>query len=169
LTTVCADIFLVVLNPRIQLPAMFFFSITQICYFLRIYFNEDLKTRRLHIIIRLIVIVIALSTTALVLKDKTDFLSLISLFYYANLIMNIVFSFICQKKSILFSLGLILFACCDLLVGFNIMSGAYIDLNPGTFFYFLAHPGFNLAWIFYVPSQVLIAVSNTFSKEKALI
>lgn len=168
-TTVCADIFLVVMNPRIQLPAMFFFSVTQICYFLRLYFNEDSKTRKIHLIVRIIVTLVSLGITTLVLKDKTDLLSLISLFYYANLIINIVFSFTGHEKSIIFSIGLILFACCDLLIGFNIMSSAYIELSPGTFFYFLAHPGFNLAWVFYVPSQVLIALSNTSLKEKALI
>ena len=54
---------------------------------------------------------------------------------------------------------------CDLFIGFNIMSSSYIELSPGTFLYFLAYPGFNIAWLFYVPSQALIAISNMKIKE----
>ena len=38
--TVCADYFLVYSEEMRQLPAMVFFSITQICYFLRLYFQK---------------------------------------------------------------------------------------------------------------------------------
>ncbi len=158
ISTVFADLFLVVLEPMRQLPAMFFFSITQICYLLRIYFNQENKKIE-HLIIRSIVIVISIIITILVLKDKTDFLSIISIFYYANLIMNIVYSFLTSQKSILLSIGLILFACCDLLIGISVLDSSYLNIPEGTLFYFLCHPGFNLAWLFYVPSQTLISLS----------
>lgn len=159
--TVCSDIFLVVLNPRIQVLAMVFFSITQIAYFLRIInLQKSQKLRLIHLVVRLVTIVIAIVATIIVLKEKTDFLSLISLFYYANLVINLIFSFMMDEKNILFSIGLICFACCDLLIGFDIMAGSYIELKEGTLFYFLANPGFNLAWVFYVPSQMLIALSS---------
>ena len=115
--TVCSDIFLVVLNPRIQVLAMVFFSITQIAYFLRIInLQKSQKLRLIHLIVRLVTIVIAIVATIIVLKEKTDFLSLISLFYYANLVINLIFSFMMDEKNILFSIGLICFACCDLLI-----------------------------------------------------
>lgn len=159
--TICADIFLVVLYPRIQDLAMVFFSITQIAYFLRIInLQKNQKLRLIHIIIRCVTIVIALIATIIVLKEKTDFVSLISLFYYDNLVINLIFSFLMDEKNILFSIGLICFACCDLLIGFDIMASSYIDLKEGTLFYFLANPGFNFAWVFYVPSQLLIALST---------
>ena len=161
LTTVCADIFLVVLNPIIQLPAMIFFSITQICYFIRIYLNQnDRKIRIIHLVVRILLVVIALIATIIVLKENTDLLSLISLFYYANLLVNVVFSFITNKKSLLFSIGLACFAMCDLFIGFSVLNDSYIELKEGTLLYFLANPGFNIAWIFYIPSQTLIALSN---------
>ena len=41
--TVFADLFLVVIEPMLQIPAMICFSITQICYFIRIYLNQKIK------------------------------------------------------------------------------------------------------------------------------
>ena len=71
-TTVCADIFLVVIEPMKQNIAMCFFSITQICYFLYIYNSQNKFQQKMHIIIRIIIIVISLITTTMVLKDNTD-------------------------------------------------------------------------------------------------
>lgn len=158
--TVCADLFLVVIEPMYQIPAMCFFSITQICYFLRIYFNQfSNKQKLIHLLIRIIMIVLVLSITTIVLKDKTDFLSIISMFYYTNLIMNIIFASIQYKKSLLFPIGLLLFACCDLLIGLDVLDSLYLEIKEGTFLSFLCNPGFNLAWVFYVPSQMFIALS----------
>ena len=157
-TTVCADVFLVVIDPMKQNLAMCFFAITQICYFLYIYNSQNKFQQKIHIIIRIIIIVISLISTTLVLKDNTDFLSLISLFYYANLVVNIIFAFIIKNKKTLLIMGLILFACCDFVIGISIMGESYLSLKEGTMLYFIANPGFNLAWIFYVPSQTLIAL-----------
>ena len=33
------------------------------------------------------------------------------------------------------------------------------EIKEGTFLSFLCNPGFNLAWVFYVPSQMFIALS----------
>lgn len=164
--TVLADLFLVVINPMMQLHAMIFFSLTQICYFIIIYLNQENTNKKvIHLIIRITITSISLLATVLVLKENTDALSLISLFYYANLISNIIFSFTINEINIIFSIGLILFACCDLLIGLNIMASSYLPIEEGTILYFLAHPGFNLAWIFYVPSQVLLSL---YSLKKGL-
>ena len=159
-TTVCADIFLVVVDPIKQNLAMCFFSITQICYFIYIYNNQNIKQQKINILIRTITIILILCLTIIILKDNVDFLSLISVFYYINLVINIICSFIVKNKNIYLSIGLILFACCDLSIGLSIMSDAYLPLKEGTFLYFIANPGFNLAWIFYVPSQTLISLST---------
>ncbi len=159
LTTVCADIFLVVVDPMKQNLAMSFFSITQICYLIYIYNSQNKFQQKIHIIVRTITVAISLLATIIVLKDNTDFLSLISLFYYANLVVNIIFAFVVKNKNILLIIGLILFACCDFVIGISIMNESYLSLKEGTFLYFIANPGFNLAWIFYVPSQTLISLS----------
>lgn len=159
IATVFADLFLVVIEPMYQIPAMCFFSITQICYCLRILLHQNDKQKKLHLLIRGISVIVVLLITVIVLKDKTDFLSLISMFYYTNLIINIVFAFTQMNKSLLLPIGLVLFACCDALIGLDILNSAYMDLSNNKLLYFLCNPGFNLAWVFYVPSQLLIALS----------
>lgn len=156
--TVMADVCLLILQPRNQLLAMLFFSVTQICYFLRISKTEK-RLRKAHIILRISVTLAALVATAVVLKDKTDPLSLISLFYFANLGVNTLWAFLDFRTSRLFAVGLLLFLLCDVCIGLSVMSEAYIPVSEGSFIYQIIHPGFNLAWCFYIPAQVLIVLS----------
>ena len=160
--TIMADLFLVVIVPMKQLPAMIFFSGTQICYFLRLYFNsKSEKEKRIHLIIRTVASVVALILTVIVLKQKTDAVSLISMFYYANLIINIVFAFVQYKKSRLFAIGLVLFLGCDTLVGINALLTQYITSPNAQAICTAIFGSLNWAWIFYVPSQALLALSLT--------
>ena len=159
ITTLCADLFLVVIDPMIQLPAMIFFSGTQICYFLRLYFETNTKKeRQIHIVLRGILTLTVLIFTLIVLKEKTDALSMVSMFYYTNLIFNVVFAFIHFNKSKAFAFGLLLFLLCDTIIGLDIMAKSYIT---GEWIEALNSllSSMNWAWIFYVPSQALIAIS----------
>lgn len=161
LFTVLADLFLVVLTPMLQVPAMICFSITQLSYFIRIYFNQTTKKEKMiHLIIRSISCLFIIILTIIILKENTDFLSLIPTFYYANLIVNIIFAFRQTKKSILFPIGLLLFACCDLQVGLSVLNSSYINIENSVILNFICNPPFNIAWFFYVPSQTLIALST---------
>ena len=163
--TVAADYFLVVIPVRQQLLAMIFFSIAQIAYFLRLYLaTESPKMRRLHLFMIAFVSIFAIVLTIIVLKDSVDAVSLISMFYFANLITNIVFAFAEVKKHFIFAVGLLFFACCDVFVGFSFIED-YIEIIPGSFADKLAHPRFNVAWAFYVPSQTLIALSLLHPKD----
>lgn len=167
--TVFADLFLVVITPQYRGLAMLFFSGTQICYFLRIFLGQENKKEKLvHLILRASLVVVALTATVAVLKENTDFVSLISLFYYANLIMNVIYAFVQRKKSLIFAIGLLLFALCDLFIGFSVLDDSYLKLTEGTILYWFAHPGFNLAWIFYVPSQALLPLSLLKIKLKTI-
>ena len=166
LTTVLADVFLVILGEH-QVVAMSFFSITQIAYFLRIFLNTDSKKERVvHIAIRMLAIVGTIIATILVLGEKLDALSFISMFYYVNLILNVVFSFVQIKKSILFPIGLLCFAICDLFIGLQVAIGTYISVPESSFIYKVVFSSFNWAWFFYVPAQVLIVLSLVFSGAK---
>lgn len=155
--TLCADICLLAFTPQKQILSMIFFSLTQIFY--AIYLLRYYKEKFLTIIIRLILIILAETLTLMVLKEKADALSLISLFYFANLISNILFAFIKIRKLPLFAVGLLLFSFCDILVGLSTAIGVYIFVDTNSFIYKLAYPGFNLIWTFYVPSQTLISLS----------
>ena len=157
--TVCADYFLVVTNPIHQLTAMLFFSVTQMAYAVRLYLDSACRTRRmLQIWFRAAVSVFAIILTASVLRGSTDPLALVSLFYYSTLICNMIFAFAQGKRNLLFAIGLLFFLCCDTLIGLSCLR-QYFPIAEDSFLYTLVYPGFNLAWAFYVPSQVLIALS----------
>lgn len=165
--TVCADFFLVIAEPRHQLVAMIFFSITQICYFLRLYMRQS-KKRLHHAVTRIIIIAAAVIMTVIILGEKIDALSLVSIFYFANLVVNVAVAFIQREKSTFFAIGLLLFSLCDISVGLSVMNKSYIPLPKGSILSWLASPGFNLAWVFYVPSQTFIAMSIVEDKIKGV-
>lgn len=167
--TIMADLFLVALRPIQQLPAMIFFSITQICYFLRLYFNsKSEKEKHIHLIVRALASVISIIIAVIVLKRNTDAVSVISMFYYANLIVNIIFAFVQYKSSKLFAIGLLLFLGCDTLVGINALVTWYITSPNAQAISNAIFGSLNLAWIFYVPSQAMLALSLT-KFEKRII
>lgn len=166
--TVLADLCLVVIQPMLQLPAMVLFSITQLSYFARLYIEEKNSTRRrVHLIIRIALVALALAATAIVLGEAADPLAYVSLFYYANLITNIIFAFTNIGVSFLFPIGLLFFALCDAQIGLNVLAESYISVSEGSLIHHLAYPDFNFAWMCYVPSQTLIALSLVEIKLRA--
>lgn len=158
--TVCADVFLVLLDARQKLVAMIFFSLAQLAYGRRIYlYSEGDGIRRAHIIARGSAVALSLLITLIVLGEGCDSLSLVSMFYYANLLTNVVFAFLDGRRSLPFAIGLLLFSMCDALIGLSLLD-AYLPIAEGSLIYRITHTGINLAWMFYVPSQTLIAVST---------
>lgn len=157
ITTVCADLFLcgLVKFPNDRVVAMVFFCVTQICYFLRIYINQEYtSSKRLHLALRVALPAVAIIATLIVLKDNANTLAIISMFYFANLLLNVVYSFIQFKRAPLFAIGLTCFALCDLLIGFEVLT-EFMTIPP--FIKAINDIDLNLAWVFYVPSQTLIA------------
>ena len=157
--TVVADVFLVLIHPQVQTCAMISFSIVQLFYFIRILFeSQSKKIRLLHIIARIIFSLTMLAVTVIVLRVDADFLSMISVFYYTNLILNVIFAFVNKNSSILFKMGLVLFLCCDTFVGLQAMS-TYIALSPDSLLYKIVYYPFDFVWLFYLPAQVLLCLS----------
>ncbi len=157
--TLCADYFLVCLPELRQLPAMIFFSVAQMAYFVRIYLDDESRARRkAHIIVRAAASAAAIAVTLAVLRENADAVAVISMFYYVNLILNAVFSMFSFKKNMLFSIGLALFVLCDFVIGFSFI-GTYLPIAENALIYKIIYPGFDLAWAFYLPSQALIAIS----------
>lgn len=159
LLTVCADWFLVLPPSPNQLPGMVFFATAQLAYAARLYLSERSPTRRRgQIISRVCLSVIAMAAAAFVLGKDTDAVALISLFYYVNLILNLVFAWTQIPKQAVMAVGLTLFLLCDTLVGFAFLD-RYLTVAEGSLIDRINHPGFDLAWAFYLPSQMLLAVS----------
>lgn len=191
--TVLADLFLVVLDQTYatRVVAMCFFFATQICYSTRILYTTPHEPhRKAQVGARNVISVAAALVTVLVLGSGADALAIISVVYYANLILNVVlsavalrpaiksahdggvistsdasaeekmleFSTAAYKRRVLLFVGLLLFLICDFFIGMACL-GEYLPLSEGTLVFALANPPFNVAWIFYVPSQTLLAIS----------
>lgn len=155
--TVVADFFLVVCSPIQQFWGMVFFLGAQGLYAAMLHRSRPGKAL---IFIRLGLIAIAEIITAAILKSNTDPLAVISICYYVNLIFNIVLAFAQFKTYPLFAIGLVFFLLCDTVIGLQVMSGGYLPIPEGSLLHSIIFAPFNLAWLFYLPSQVLISLSS---------
>lgn len=155
--TVAADYFLVVCSPREQLWGMIFFLGAQTLYAVRLHLSSR---NRMLLIIRAGLILCAEAVTVLVLKDKTDALAVVSICYYVNLIMNTLEAFTLFGKNKLLPIGFVLFILCDTVIGLQVASGAYLPIGEDSLIHQIIFVDFNLAWLFYLPSQVLISLSS---------
>lgn len=153
LCTAAADWFLVVRGAQDKLTAMICFLAAQTLY--AVLLHRRARARGL-ITARLFLLVIAEAVTVLVLKGNVDPLAMVSIAYYAMTIMNIVCAFSSYKREPLMAWALVLFLLCDTVVGLQVASVGYLILpawlNNALFC------GFPLDWLFYLPSQVMLAV-----------
>ena len=115
--------------------------------------------KRTHIKLRALFIVIVLSVTLLVLGERADALAVVSMFYYTNLVLNVIFAIVQYRVNIYFTLGMVCFLICDTLIGLEVANGLYFNIPSDSFINELIHSTINLPWLFYVPAQVLIALS----------
>ena len=164
LFTILADTNLLILDDNYELGILAFI-IVQFAYFWYILKNMYTKDNYSYLIaIRLITIVIGVIASLIVQTDKL--LVCLVIIYISNLVINLIISIIPRKRNLLFSLGLFLFLLCDICVGcYNI--GDIIDISNTSLFYKIANLPFNIAWLFYHPSQVLVAISNYIKEYEA--
>lgn len=155
--TVGADFFLVVCSPRQQLWGMVFFLGAQILYAVKLHLSRKNRT---ILLIRLLLIVAIEIVAIIILKDKLDALAIVSVCYYANLFMNIIAAFTQWRRNKLLPIGLVAFILCDTVIGLQVAAGAYLPITEGSPLYEFLFMDFNLSWFFYLPSQVLIALSS---------
>lgn len=155
--TVAADFCLVICDPRQQLWGMVFFLAAQIFYAARLH-AENPAPRLLFL--RLGLTLGAIILCVLVLGKNTDGLALISLCYYANLVMNLAAAFSTGKKYRLLAIGFVLFLLCDTIIGLQEGAKGYLYIAQDTWLDKLLFMDFNLPWVFYLPSQVCIALSS---------
>lgn len=148
--TLLADLFLLVLD-RWYPAGVACFCVVQLLYLTRIagVWREKLPLR---LALRGALVVIALAVAGGL--GALDPLTALALFYFSQLVVNVLESFALGPAYRGFGVGLLLFLCCDLCVGLQNLS-AWFPAAGGPLVQF-ARVGM---WLFYLPSQVLISLS----------
>lgn len=161
--TLLADFCLVIQNPIQRLWGMIFFLGTQCCYALWLHRRNPNKYL---LWARVILTVSAAVITKAVLGAKTDALAVVSVCYYANLIMNILSAFFKFREQKILTIGLCLFLLCDTVIGLQVAASTYLPISERSVLYGILFMNFNLSWFFYLPSQILIALTATGTNRK---
>ncbi len=141
--TLLADWFLLIRNSQYLYGVLFFVAVQLI-------YAHILVRRGCRSLLPCRLCLLVLSQGALFLLKRYDLLNAITLFYFSLLLGNL-FSSLTNKKLRIMSAGFLLFVCCDICVGlFNLLERgpAYDAVSL-------------LMWIFYLPSQVLLAIGQT--------
>lgn len=168
LFTLLADYFLVAAKKTDNLAGVTVFLGTQLFIFLHILANEDSKKAAMaNIIIRAALTAVIIAVALIILGEDADTLAIISVIYYANLCTNAIFAHRIGRGGVVLTIGLILFALCDINVGLSALNSLYVDGFPeGSFLYKLMNSDMDLIWIFYIPSQTLIPLTLLLRDEK---
>ena len=162
LFTVISDTFLMLVRPLHQDLAMLTFSIAQLLHFARLYLDiSSKKEKNIQIILRFSLWAIVELIAVIVTKSAFDIVVFLTVFYFVNLVMNFILSCRYYKNSVLLAVGFALFIGCDIIVGFSMGAGVYLDIPEGSILYCLVNPSFDFTSFFYVPSQALIALSGS--------
>lgn len=149
--TFLSDTFLLYLDKYYEIGVSSFI-VVQVLYFVRIAYGLKFSNKRLYTSIFIRVGLSLLAIIGLVIADSFSFLYSITGIYFINIVMNFIDSLIStinlrgDKRfitSLIFTIGLILFIGCDIFVGIS-------NISPY---------GSEIIWIFYLPSQILIALS----------
>lgn len=161
--TLIADTFLVLLEGY-QVIATMSFCIVQSLYAIRLWKSDH--NRFAHIFkLRIILLVLMEVIAYLILGESFDVLISITMLYLSLLIGNMIHSLSLKKEQTLFSVALVLFLLCDITVGLSV-SGDYLTIASHSIIGKILAMPINLAWLFYLPSQVLIVLSVYFKMNK---
>ena len=162
--TLCADYFLVICDPMRQLWGMVFFLAAQTFYAVKLH-RHALPWG--FLVARVVLTVGVIAVSWVILGENADALALVSMAYYANLIWNMVCAFVRFREDRLLAIGFALFILCDTVIGLQVAAGGYLPIAEGSLLHRIIFPGFHLSWVFYLPSQVLIALSAQRDKSAA--
>lgn len=168
LGTVGADFFLVLLPDQQRVPGMCFFCVTQIAYFLRIYTEDgNPKRKRVHLILRTSLSAVLVAATFLVLGSRVDAVAVLSLFYYANLFCNVLFSLLHFRKSRILALALLSFLLSDTLLGLSCLRD-YFLIPRGSLLWAVIAFGSDIFYPLYIISQISVPLSLASRKGKQI-
>lgn len=146
--TCIADYFLILWNQYYE-AGVTAFLLTQICYF--IFLAADYEGFRLKKLVMLRVgFASIVSVVSMCMIKQFSLLFVVVPFYAVFFIGNIMLASVQYAAHPLFSLGLILFFCCDICVGLSNGELAGLTVPFACTFQ-------RLIWVFYIPSQACIS------------
>lgn len=157
--TLISDYFLLINNDVSSYSiGLITFIIAQLIYFVLIsLIFKSLKAFLINLVFRIVLTSIVIVVLYLLKEDNLE--TFLALSYFVELLANFIFSLFLiktDKRLILFSVGLLLFICCDINVGLN-----NVHIIPNLDYEIVN----NLMRLFYLPSQTLICLTN-FNVEK---
>ena len=164
--TVISDLFIFILaknDADMYIPGLCTFIIVQTVFFIRIYFTLK-KKPFISLAVRLVLMAVALITLGCL--TYLNALTALVAIYFPMLLGNTVesaFLIKTSKRYILLLIGLILFMGCDICVGILNMAQVGIELPERTLDIIAT-----VIWVFYLPSQTVIALAAHDSKPKLL-
>jgi len=163
--TLVADTFLVLLEGY-QIIATTAFVVAQSSYAFRLRYADQTHVQWIQRI-RIILVVLLEVVAYLVLRSSFDPLVYITMLYLSLLIGNIIHAVSLWKEQWIFAVALVLFLLCDVVVGLSV-SGGYLNITSESLIGKIIALPINLAWLFYLPSQVLIVLSVYFKPQKPI-
>lgn len=135
---------------------------TLLFLFAQLAFAKRLLSSETHptpwILLRILLFGAGLIAASVLVTGLWDGLLVTALLYYALLVSNAVHASFRWNHSMLFAVGLLFYVGCDTLVGLS-QSAAYLSIPVTSIWYALLHAPIDLIWVFYLPSQALIAAS----------
>lgn len=152
--TAISDLFILVLNKWYQIGLITFIA-TQSVYLYRMYVDRIEKIK-LTLVVRVLAAAVLMAVMDIMMKDGLNFMIAEVCVYIVMLVGNVVDAFLLVRKgviNIVFAAGLLLFLGCDICVGLDNASMVVSSLDLGS----AARAVNFLIWVFYLPSQVLIA------------
>ncbi len=155
----CIADYCLILGMASRETGVAFFFVAQLVYATRtLLLAQNKRERMANLSIRAALCVGLVVAVFLVFGEQTEALFVLSVLYYANLLVNIGFAFLHFKGNELFAIGLTLFALCDTVLGLHEIIELFSISHDGVF-YKILHPPFALEASFYCPSQVLLSIS----------
>lgn len=160
--TLIADFFLVIEYElthgyAFQCLGVSAFFVVQFFYFLYLEKTGRKENFLRNVLIRIALSLVFAAVSVVVLKEKTNYLSIVSVVYYTWLLINLVMAFSHGKKTLVLAVGLVFFALCDLWVGLQNANGVFFTIPEGII-YSIVFPPFNAVWLCYGLSQTFIVL-----------
>lgn len=154
--TAGADFFLVHQAPANELMGVGIFVIAQLCWCIRLLIWESGKKRLYHLITWGLLFGL-LALLSILLTRGTTLLNILATGYFSLLLSTVIFSWASPYK-LLFTIGMTLFLACDCFIAAREVAPY---LTPGAFRLIEGMNAipWNMPWVFYGPSQVLLALS----------